>query len=621
MTATHEAPNKKPPNKRPQTKKGRQKLEQRIRRNLGQKRPEPHEDDKALKEQRWYREIWQPTLFDIASLLQQGQQNEPANLPRLHGAGLYVFLMLILNFFGEAYAGTWVKPYRLPKARPVPGPGPRDRDSRPSSYNPDSSTDLFKYFTTFRGGEGGPATGSGGDDAFHSGDAPSTSGPISQILNRNKRDNQFGRYHVTASHAGKHHRTGTHHQSHAHSHLQNATVYPADRLSQYMRDLVNAVGSFENLIAPGLKKLGLEPDTPLVVTVVHAGELNSQTNSGSQTKILSAAEVVQHFSTTEKYAVTMTPDSEKAAKLIGRIKHIWKHHRQNFLEHEGIKPLKHKFKSEGVDVIGKKLEAYGIDLDDPATVYYVDGTAGKGLVGSMQPHTGLRATLGAIIEVEKNGHIQRFAIIPHTHNMVVSNVPRDAALWKRWMNSIGKHLFFQDPNSIPARTEFFVTPAMATETNSLDTVKRGIIHTLKPIIDQTLTNMAGLVSNASPVADAFHAILGTVIPYYDFVKAVVERDYRNAAIFLGFELVPFLGSGAKWFVKAKFIGKHLGGTPQRIAETVVGFGDNNIAETSYGLVQSANGLGVFKNLAQTGKQGAKAAVRNDMEGDHSEQLA
>ncbi len=596
MIATHETPNKKPPNKKPKTKKGRKKLEQRILRNLGQKRPDPNEHTKALNEQAWYREISQPTLFDIVRALLQGQHRESLTLPRLDGVGLYLFLIMIINFFGGAYASTWEKPYRLPKAPPVPGGSPSGHNIAPSAHSRDSLSDLLSFFATLRGDEGQPTPES-----------------ISRPLTRHKRENRFGRYQVRTSNAVNAHRTGTEH--HGHTHLTNATVYPAEKISQYMRDLINSVGSFEDLIAPGLKKLGLTPDSPLVVTTVHDGELNSQTNSGSQTKIISATEVVQHFCTTEKNALTMTPDSQNAAKLIGRIKHIWKHHRQNFFEHEGIKPIKHKFKHEGLDIIGKKLEAYGINLEDSATLYYVDGTAAKSFVGSMQPHTGHRATLGSILEVERDGEILRFAIVPHTHNMVVSNVPRDAGQWARWMRSIGKHLFFQDPSAIPERTEFFVTPAIATESNSLDTVKLGIIHTLRPIIDQTLKSMADLVSNASPVANAFHAVLGTAIPYYDFGKAVIEGDFKNAAVFLGFELVPYVGSAAKWVVRAKFIGKHLGETPQRIAQAVVGAGDNIAAETSYGVVQTANGLGTFKHLA---KSGAKTAVRTQDESGPNE---
>jgi hypothetical protein len=67
--------------------------------------------------------------------------------------------------------------------------------------------------------------------------------------------------------------------------------------------------------------------------------------------------------------------------------------------------------------------------------------------------------------------------------------------------------------------------------------------------------MTEVVSHEAPAEKAINRILGFV-PFYDFSKSVINGQYKKAVVFLGFDMIPYMGKGAKILFKTTFTGAH-----------------------------------------------------------------
>ncbi|WP_206956386.1 hypothetical protein [Trinickia acidisoli] len=364
--------------------------------------------------------------------------------------------------------------------------------------------------------------------------------------------------------------------------LQNATNYPAERLSEYMQDLINAVESFESAITPALRKLGFEPDELLPVGTVHLGQLDVA--GGMQNRMMTAVEIAEHFTTTERHGLDILGQSERANKLIKQLKGKKKHKPKNFFEREALNPLKHKFNKIGRKTILERLAAFGINDDDTATLkrVYARGRVNAN-IGALQDR--VTGDLGSIIEVEKNGEIQRFAVVPHNPDLIV-RISANHEQWQRWMKETGKTLFFKNPGTLPAHVHFFIDKVERDKHDRRNpSAFYAVEDILKPIVENTVQHMSNLVTNETPFEEAMHTIVGLYIPYYDFGRATLQGDFKSAYLFLGFELIPYGAEGAKLLVKASFRGARLGSASRTIVDDVI--------PEAYGKMKDVNGMGIL----------------------------
>jgi hypothetical protein len=46
------------------------------------------------------------------------------------------------------------------------------------------------------------------------------------------------------------------------------------------------------------------------------------------------------------------------------------------------------------------------------------------------------------------------------------------------------------------------------------------------------------------------------VPFYDFSKSVIDGKYKKAVVFLSFDMIPYVGKGAKTLFKTTFTGAH-----------------------------------------------------------------
>lgn len=328
----------------------------------------------------------------------------------------------------------------------------------------------------------------------------------------------------------------------------------------------------------------------MVVTTVSNGQLDIP--GGSQQQAVTATVIVQHFCTTAKIGLTVTADTEQAATLITAIRNV-ENKGENFFEKEGLKPIQQKFKHVGLNLIGDKLVEFGVFLEDKGTVHYVQGRR------SFNPNTGslrghyTKRDLGTIIRVEEN-EIRHFAIVPHHPDLVIpAPDPGDTVEWDRWMSETGRYLFFRNPDVLSSQPDFTTYHEDGDEVNPKGTVRGGVRHTINPMVDRTVKHMADLVSNDTPITATIHTILGLYIPYYDFARSLLRGEYKKAITFLGFELIPYVGHGAKTFVKTRFKGTLIHSAVNHLEKRV---------PAAFNAVKDTYGMGVIEAVVETDEQ-------------------
>ncbi|HTH77151.1 MAG TPA: hypothetical protein VL635_22405, partial [Trinickia sp.] len=332
--------------------------------------------------------------------------------------------------------------------------------------------------------------------------------------------------------------------------MRNATIYPSEKLSEEMHSLINSVASFETLLAEPLGKFGYDPNEGLPFDVTYLGQ---QHHHGS-TKVLTASEVVQHFTTSQRSGLHLMGQSPRATKLVQLIndEKYKENSDENFLTVEALNPLKKNHRKRMTNAILQKFEEFGIDGEDTVLLREVDYRKRAGdILGGAQHHT--KSSLGAIIDIEKDGETQRYAIVPH-HPDYVIRIPSNDKLWIQWMKHTGKALFFRNLDAIPSHARFATEVKPRSEDRRTRTVESAISHTVKPIVEKTIEHMTSLVTNDTPIEEAYHSILGLYIPYYDFGKSILKKDLKGAVLFLGFEFMPKVGSGVKQIVRGVFRG-------------------------------------------------------------------
>ncbi|HVW50050.1 MAG TPA: hypothetical protein VHC91_06545 [Trinickia sp.] len=594
MTNVHALQNKKAPNKQPKTKKGIQKLEKKIRHNVGQKRPPPNEQKKAVDEQLWYRELQQPTLFDIFNALSEQQPPESSSIPNVEGWGRWLMLAMILNFFTGTYARTWDKAYQRPKVPPLdpgagpasgpgPAPGSNSRGSGSSTYNHGRPTDIYELLTTFQNDETGP------------GASPITGLNTVQQQQRQRRDagtdGQFGN---------------------ATSLPENVIVYPSQTLSPYMRKAISSVQSFEQVAAFALKRAGYNPHENLPVAIIHITggiDVSGSVPAGTrQETTRTPIEILQHFCTTDRGGLDILGESPTARKLIGEIRTMEKKG-ENFFEKKGVEQIKWRTIHDGIDVFMEKLADFGINRSDKAKFYHVEMRGRRTEFGAAESNHH-RAELGSIIETQKDGETQRYAIVPHHPNLVFK-VPTDPAGFRSWMTLVGTRLLYRDPSALPANPRFVTTLVEQAGSHRLDTVRTAVKHTLHPIIGNTVKKMADLVTRESTFTEAFNTILGCYIPFWDAGRAIYQGDYKSAAIFVGFEIVPYLNKFKKWVFKTNYVGKTI--PAEQAAQ------GNEWVSVGFDGIKTANGLGFFKMIPkQAIKPAGRTIIKNNQNSNNRE---
>lgn len=541
------------------TRKSRQKQRKRARRAMGLQRPGPEPHEPSLNQQLWYRNLFQFTEFDAARALREGLQEESLGLPNLDAWGWSFFLMLISAFFTGAYARTLEKPYRLPNA-------PLGQSYGAGTHNPDdgpaySTNDLYKRFATARGDEQAPFTGSA---------ATQPENALAPRRERAKRSASL-RYRHSSGHAldrrhghghHDHHHRRRHRRRHQRRHveatpdpLKDAIVYPEERLSPWMKDLINSVESVASLFGPALREIGFEPDEMIDVQKKISG---TQHLSIAPTKI-TAADFAMYLTAKGNEGIAYEPLSNRGRELERIITEKGRHGEHNFFAKEVLNPLKAKLKSQGLHAIGEKLDCeHGLFLEHRATLYHVTVTKPineSPYFSRVRANTGnpIRGELGTIVKI--SGAPDRYlAIAPHHPDMVIAVPDPHSEEGRTWLASLGAQLFFSNPSAFPSGSTFSVVEEDARNIpHPSHTLRGAVFHTINPIISGTMRHMTELVINETPGDRLINRLLG-FIPFYDVAKAVVNAEYEKAIVFLGFELVPYVGKGAKALFKTTFRG-------------------------------------------------------------------
>lgn len=555
-------------NVRPKTKKSRQKLAKRARHARGEKRASTKEYEKPTSQQLWLQELYLPTLFDVIRALQAGQPMESVDVPKLDGWGVAFFIMLILQFFGGAYASTREKPYQLPRVSPgqKPGPDSQDQGNAFSVYHDYPVDDLYNVFATITEGNGLP---------FDSGDAiQSENGPTKKQA-RFKRNSGLHRSgHSTGHHP--HHRHDqldpqhdSDHKRHTHRrngaeeashHLQDSVVYPEDKLSPWMKNVFNSVESIVSLFGPALRAIGFEPDEPIEV---HRS-VSGMEHIPMPSKNVTAAEFSMHLTTEGNEKFRLKPLTDRGRELQRIVTEKGRYGENNFLAKEVLNPIKRKNIEEGMMAIGNKfMDIDRIFLDDTATLYHLKGQMPVKVQLSSSYVAAIKSELGTIVKIPgPGGTLTRyFAIVPHHPDMVIQVPdPNSKERWRTWMATTGKHLFFSDPSIFPGGSTFLAEEQDISGLERSAGVLRGAVHhTIEPIVDGTMKHMTELVSHETLAEGALNKILG-FIPFYDFARSVRNGQYKKAVVFLSFDLIPYVGKGAKILFKTIFKS-----TPARLA--------------------------------------------------------
>jgi hypothetical protein len=515
-----------------ETNKSRQKHEQRMRRVRGEKRPDPVEQEKPehekpVNQQPWIKQIFQPTLFDVVRALQEGQSLGVLDIPKLDSWGVTFLVTLILNFFTGTYARVLDTPYRLPKM-PLGQAGPNMEAQGSEAGVPRAFTtgDLYELFAETRAHRGALVQG---DRAMGSG------GKVALQKERAKRDD-----------------AGQRNANEAVNPLENAVVYPEDRLSPWMRGLINSVESVFSLLGPPLRKIGFEPDEKIDVKIVRSS--GGATGIQPQKMKMTAAEFAMYVTTERSPGYAVVPMTGRGRELKNLLTDSEKYREESFFSKEAIHPIKHKYKHDGMKAIGDKFAEKGVFMEHMATLYHVRANVPGEDISSDTART-YDADLGTIVRLE--GETPRFfAIIPHHPDLVIPAVdPTSELAFGEWMQKTGKYLFFRDADALDSETYFFSTEESRNNiAHPNDTLRGAVAHTLKPIISETMKHMTDLVVNETPAERVLNKVLGLFVPFYDVGKALKDGNYEQAMVFLSFEMIPYVGKGAKLLFKTTFKG-------------------------------------------------------------------
>lgn len=515
------------------TNKSRQKREQRMRRVRGEKRPDPNEQEKPehekpVNQQLWFQRMFQLTLFDLMCAWQEGRPMRLEVLPKLDRWGMTYFIMMFLHILSGAYARTLDTPYRLPKMPLGQAYGPNmDVQGGEAGVPQDFATDdLYEMFTAIRGHRGAPSQG---------GEGMGPEGEVASPERRVKRDDidqQSGDQIVNP--------------------LANKVVYPEEKLSPWMRGLINSVESVVSLLGPPLRKIGFEPDERVDVKIVYPRDGIVRVRP-RQIK-MTAAEFAMYVTTEQSPGYSVVSVTERGYKLKRLLTGSEKYGKESFFSKEAIRPVMHKYKHEGFRAIEDKFGKLGFFMERMATLYHVKANIPGEVISSAFAKT-YDGDLGTIVRLE--GETPRFfAIVPHHPDLVISAVdPTSELEFGDWMRETGKYLFFREPDALSSETYFFSAEENRNNIDHpSDTLRGAVMHTLKPIITQTMQSMTDLVVNDTPVERTAEHVLGLCIPAYDFIKMIKEVNYKKAIVLVSFELIPYVGKGAKVLLKTTFRG-------------------------------------------------------------------
>lgn len=542
------------------TKKSQQKRRKRVRRAMGLHRPGHQQHEKSLNQQLSYEHIFQFTPFDAVCALQNEPPQESLALPNLDSWGWPFFLMLISTFFTGAYARTLEKPYyRLPKAPLGKSHGTGAQNPGDGAY---STEDLYHRFSTVRADEEAPFAGSQTAQSKNG----SAQGP-----ERAKRSSDLHRHRHSSDHAlhghhghDDHHHPHRHHE-HDHHHrrrhqrrhveatpdpLQNAIVYPEDKLSPWMKDLINSVESVASLFGPALRAIGFEPDEMIDVQKKTSGTGHLPIGPSTVT----AAEFATYLAAYE--GVAYEPLTERGRELERIITEKGRYGEQGFFAKEVLKPIENRLKHQGFVAIQDKFDLeHGLFLGEHATLYHVTGQKPFNLNPNFRRAPGypIRGLLATIVKIP--GDPDRYlAIAPHHPDMVLAVPDPHSEEGHRWLTSLGLPLFFNDPSVFPAGSTFSVVEEDAKNMpHPSHTLRGAVLHTINPIVTGTMRHMTELLTNETPAERVINRLFGFV-PFYDTARAFLRAEYEKAIIFLSFDLVPYAGKGAKALFKTTFKG-------------------------------------------------------------------
>lgn len=524
------------------TKKARRKQWKRKQRAQRATGGDPNEYTKPLNQQLWYRELLKVTEFDVVRALRDWSPTEGLGVPDLDSWGTLAFLIMIFQFFTGVYARTLDKPYTLPKAPlgQTYGPDVQPQASGASIYNGYSVDDLFGLLTKTRYDARAP---------FESSEAGPPKTRLARSQKRVKRSDGLYQYRHHRGHRRRHQRR---HAKQPPNPLQDAIVYPEDKLSDWIKNVFNSVESVVSLLGPALRDIGFEPDEMVEVE----RDISGLQHMGIRSKNITAAEFVVYLTTDGHEKYRLNPLTDRARELENIITEKGRYGKNNFLSKEVLKPIKSKHRAEAISAIGKKFEDIDrIFLERMATLYYVKAETRPKIGLSGVFVASVKGELGTIVKIPGPEATRYFAIVPHHPDMVIQVPdPNSGEKWQRWMATTGKHLFFSDPSTLPKRSLFSVKEEDPGNFEHPDAnLRRAILHTIKPIIDGAVNHMTELVSHEAPAERAFHKIM-SLVPFYDFSKSVVEGKIKKAVVFLSFDMIPYVGKGARIFFKTTFTG-------------------------------------------------------------------
>ena len=531
------------------TNKARQKRWKRQQRALRAAGVDPSEHNKPLNQQLWYRELLKATEFDVVRALKARLPMEGLSVPALDLWGKLVLLNMIFQIFTGAYARTLDRPYARAPLGQTYDPDAQPQASGASVYNAYSADDLFELITTTRDDARAPF---GSSEAVRSADGSARS---------------RGRVKRGSGHRHPHGRRRRHQRRHVEetpNPLEDAIVYPEDKLSTWIKNVFNSVESVVSLLGPALRDIGFEPDEMVEVE----RDIYRLEHMGIRPKNITAAEYAVYLTTDGHEHYRLKPSTDRARELECIITEKGRYGKNNFLTKEVLNPIKSKHRSEAINAIGQKfLDIDQIFFERAATLYYVKAEAPPKIGYSGVFVASVKGELGTIVEIPGPEGTRYFAIVPHHPDMVIQVPdPNSGEKWRKWMTTTGKHLFFSDPSVLAKRSTFSVEEEDPSNFEHPDgNLRRAVLHTIKPIIDGAVGHMTELVSHEAPAEGALNRIMG-LVPFYDFTKSVVDGKYKKAVVFLGFEMIPYVGKGAKVFFKTTFSGAAARHTVDKVAK-------------------------------------------------------
>lgn len=391
--------------------------------------------------------------------------------------------------------------------------------------------------------------------------------------------------------------------------LGNATIYPATKLSMYMRRLINSAAVAPTLLIPAFRKLGFDPNEKLEFSEIRWGATNMNQH---RTLKLTPIEVVAQLATTEKISDDIRPKCDRGRELVNKIQDTRRF--TNFFSYHVVDPLKFEFVAMGTRLIVEKLRKLGFDPDAPASLYEVEGRSVRHPEHLKLHEDSFKryADLGNILKIEKDGVDHYFAIVPHHPDMLIRVPAIHGNLWKVWMAEHGKKLLYKDPDSLTANLRFAPILKEKSGHTELNYGRTVIEHIFKPIVENTIKSLSSLVMNETPAVTALHMVLGLYVPLYDFGRALVTDDFNSAVAFLALEFVPITLSTGKRVVTGLFVGSKLPHSISKIFKKV-----EETVPTAYNMVKDLHGLGFIKRSRQLGR-GFQQHARNREDHGHGD---